>query len=350
MSPDSRPLGLGVAGCGNLSYWTHLPLAQRLRGARLVGAADPDADARRRAATRAKVPIVADLDDLLAMESVEAVLIVTPTHLHASTAVRCLEAGKHVYIEKPLASTSEDADRVRAAAQRSDRVLRVGFNRRLHPAFEQAKRAILDGRIGTVRSVTTRFCEPSVTADMAAWRRRRESGGGTLFDLASHHVDLVRWLLNDEIADVNAHIRSEESDHDEAWLELRTRKGVVATGFYSFRAGRSDTMDIVGSRATIRIDRHRTGARVQTSRRLGYGVRNTGLPTTRAIWQWRLARLVRPSLESSYRRSLQQFVAECQGHSERLLADVDDGRRNLEVLLAAETAAQNDRRVELPPT
>lgn len=337
-----RPLGLGVVGCGSLAYWTHLPLANRLRGARLVGAADPDDDARHRAKARIAAPIVPGLDELLELDGLDAVIVATPTHDHSATTERCLAAGKHVYVEKPIADSREQASRVGTEVQRSGRTLRVGFNRRLHPAFEQAKRAIQNDHIGTVRSISMRFCEPVAASEMPSWKAERATGGGVLLDLASHHVDLVRWLLDEEVARVRAHIRSRESDHDEAWLDLHTRGGVRANGFYSFLAGRSDTMDIIGSRATIRIDRHRTAATLQASRRIGYGVRNQRLPTTAATWAWRFARLTRPSVESSFQRALQQFVDECNGRSGRVLADFEDGRRNLEVLLAAEASALSE--------
>src|SRR5687767_10512175 len=96
-------IGVGIIGCGSIAYWVHLRIARNLRGARLVAAADPDLDARQRAATLARIHVHARTEDLLARNDVDAVIVSGPTHLHADLVIAACEAGKHVYLEKPLA-------------------------------------------------------------------------------------------------------------------------------------------------------------------------------------------------------------------------------------------------------
>src|ERR1019366_3772035 len=93
-------------------------------------------------------------------DDVDAVVICAPTHLHASLAIAACAAGKHVFLEKPIATTATDSRRLVDAAAESGLTAMVGFNRRLHPMFEQARALMSAGGIGRVRAVQTAFCEP----------------------------------------------------------------------------------------------------------------------------------------------------------------------------------------------
>ena len=97
-----------------------------------------------------------------------------------------------------------------------------------------------------MRAAVTVFSEPIALNDMPAWKRRRTTGGGVLFDLASHHVDLLRWFLDDEVAKVEARLKSEVTDDDTAWLRIAMRGGAEARSFFSFRTGRADFLEFIG--------------------------------------------------------------------------------------------------------
>ena len=102
---------------------------------------------------------------------------------------------------------------------------------------------------------------------MPAWKKHRATGGGVLLDLGSQHVDLLRWLLDDEIAGVAARITSDRSEQDTAWLRCTMARGAEAHGFFSFNAGRTDFVEVIGERGTIRVDRHRAAPVLQLARR-----------------------------------------------------------------------------------
>jgi predicted dehydrogenase len=330
-----RPVRFGVIGCGVIAYWTHLRELKRLQGATLVAAADPDAAARDRAARLTGVPVYERVDHLLDRSDIDAVVICAPTHLHAELTVAACVAGKHVYVEKPIATTAEDARRICEAAAAAHRLIAVGFNRRCHPAFQQARELIAAGRIGRVRAALTAFTEPSAANEMPPWKRRRSTGGGVLFDLASHHIDLLRWFLDDEVAQVEARLASEATETDTAWLQIAMRGGAEARCFFSFRTGRADFLEFIGDKGTLRVDRHRPTLSLRLARRAGYGVRNAVVLPTGSMIAWRLVRLVRPSYESSYRRALDAFVGSINGEPARG-ATLSDGVKCLDVILAAE--------------
>ena len=328
---------IGLLGCGVIAYWAHLRALGRLRGATLAAAADPDPRARERASRVAHVPIYAGADELLARGDVDAVVICVPTHLHAELAVAAALRGKHFYLEKPIATTAAEAARVIEAAETAGVTGVIGFNRRLHPLYEQARSILATGRIGRVRAVQTAFCEPIPLAVMPEWKRRRATGGGVLLDLASHHLDALRWFLDDEVAAASGCLKSDLSEHDTAWLELATRDGVEVQSFFSFRTGRADFLEFIGDRGTLRVDRHVPRLSLRLGRRFGYGVREGWIWPTARLAAWRLQRLIRPSADPSYRRSLQAFVDVVRGR-EGATASLEDGVRSLEAVLRVEAS------------
>src|SRR5262245_34238906 len=119
---------LGLLGCGSAAYWLHLPALRRLPGAKLAAAADPDPAARARVAMASGVTTYERAEDLLARADIEAVIICVPTYLHASLAGAAASAGKHFYLEKPIATNVRDARDVVAAADRAGLTSAMGFN------------------------------------------------------------------------------------------------------------------------------------------------------------------------------------------------------------------------------
>jgi predicted dehydrogenase len=312
-----------------------------------VAAADPDGPARRRAGQLAGVPVYEEAADLLARSDIDAVVISAPTHLHAELGISAARAGKHIYIEKPLASAAAPARRLAEAVREAGITVAVGFNRRCHLLHRQAHDLIAGGAIGVVRAVLTAFCEPFAPESMPSWKRSRSTGGGVLLDLASHHADLLRWFLGDEVAEVHSHIGSRVTEQDTAWMRVKMRSGVAAHSFFSFQAGRVDFLEFVGEHGTLRVDRHRTSLSLRLARRFGYGVRSGFLLPGHKALAWRIARLVRPSYDPSYRAALFDFVRAVQGRPLRG-AGLEDGLRSLEIVLAAEESSHAGRSAALP--
>lgn len=338
MMPTAAPLRLGLLGCGSVAYWFHLRTLRRLPGAVLVAAADPDAEARRRAGRLTRVPIHEHAEQLLSRPDVEAVIIAAPTPAHAALAVSAAEGGKHFYLEKPIATSTAEAARVIEAAERARVIGAIGFNRRSHPLYQQARSLLAAGRIGRVCAVQTAFCEPVAAEAMPAWKRRRATGGGVLLDLASHHIDQLRWLLGEEIVSVAATLGSKLTEHDTARLALGLSGGAQAQGFFSFRGGPADYLHFVGEQGTLLLDRHAAVLELRAHRRLGYGTARRWITPTPAVAAWRLRRLIRPSADPSYRLALAAFVELVRG-SASPAASLDDGVRSLETVLAAEDVA-----------
>ena len=318
---------IGLIGAGNIARLVHLPVLRRLGGVTVTAVAEPSPQAR--AAARVLVPgaiIVEDVGELLQRPDVDAVVVTAPSGLHAELAIAVVQARRHLYLEKPLATTLADGERVVAAARAAGVVATIGFNRRFHPAVRRARSAIRVGGLGSVRRVSSTFTEPA--NGLPAWKTTRAQGGGALLDLASHHVDLIRFLLGVEVEAVHATVTSERSEHDNATLHLRLSGGAEAELDVGFRDPRTDVLEMVGERGTMRIDRH-AGRVSRRPRRLA---------PSRELALLRFLMLVRPLSEPSYAIALRAFVARVRGEDVDL-PTLDDGLRCLEVVLAAEEAS-----------
>lgn len=337
-------LGVGLIGCGAVATWCHAPALRRIAGVRIAAVADPDHAARARVAAVTGAVAVASPDELLARGDVAAVVISVPPALHAAVAAAAARARKAIYLEKPITLTLEDAADLQRLVAEARVEAAMGFNRRVHPLYVQARGLIRAGLIGDVRHVHMAFCEPAPPAGLPAWKLSRATGGGALLDLASHHADLLRWFLDDEVAAAAATTASLSSEQDHATLRLTTTGGVVADGLYSFRAGYADVLEFRGERGSLRVDRHRARLDVRRSRERGYGNAVVRIAPTGDVARWWWRRLVRRSGDPSYFHALRAFAGQIGG-GPRVLATLEDGRRSLAVVLAAEASARSGQPV-----
>jgi myo-inositol 2-dehydrogenase/D-chiro-inositol 1-dehydrogenase len=278
---------------------------------------------------------------VLADPAVEAVLLCLPSALHAEVAEAAFRAGKHVYLEKPVAIDLAAAGRVAEAWRASGRVGMVGLNYR-HDARHRALRDAVGAEgFGPVAAVRTVFCSSRPAPD---WKRRRASGGGVLLDLLSHHADLARFVLGEEVASVSATLRSLRSEADTAGVRMVLGSGVVIESLFSLCAADDDRFEVYGADARLTVDRYRSPVLEREPAGFAYGRGAQGRRELRAALRG-LGRVARAGGEPSYRRALQAFVrAARQGG--RPGADIGDGVQALRIVLAAEASAHSGRAVE----
>jgi predicted dehydrogenase len=201
-------IGVGVVGFGWMGE-VHTRAYQRLRhhyphlplNPALVSVADPEPGRADSAADRyGFARATEDWRDLVADPDVRAVSVTAPNFLHREIGVALSEAGKHIWIEKPVGLTAQDAREVAAAVARAGVQCAVGFNYRNAPAVARARELIDGGAIGTVTHARFRFFSDYAAHPQGAlsWRFERARGGnGVLGDLGSHAIDLARYLLGE---------------------------------------------------------------------------------------------------------------------------------------------------------
>ena len=344
------PVGIGVIGCGHFAKSIILPVLGRLSHARIVALAEPRTAVRESAATLAPgASLYDDSAALLEDERVEAVVVAAPTCHHAELAIQVLEAGRHLYLEKPVAASLPEAQRVIDRWRDAGTVGMVGFNYRRHPGYRAIRRAITNGDIGKVVSIRTTFC--SSAGQVTGWRSHRRTGGGVLLDLASHEVDLIRFVLGEPLAEVAARLSSRASEDDTAHLYGRTASGIEVQGFYSFSAVEEAGMEVYGQAGKLTLDRY-GGLRVV---RRGAAAPGAFRNTLQVLGQWRgigyLGRRMRsPWREPSYAANLAQFVLAVRTGT-NASPNLVDGLHSLAVIAAAELAAETGTvvPVSMPP-
>lgn len=332
-----------MIGCGRVAAIAHIPALQRLHTARIVAFAEPDAE--RREAAAARIPKARALQhprDLLDMAEVAAVVICLPNDLHAEVALAAMERGKHVYLEKPLALTLEDARRVVAAREAAGVVGMMGFNQRFNPLYRALREHVGRQPQGKWHGARTVLAAPET--GLPEWKRSRRSGGGALLDQASHHFDLIRFVFDDEIAEVSASLRSQRSEADTAIVNLRLSSGLLLQSFLSIDSIDEDRFEVYGEGVRVSVDRYRSddvevfGSGLDSGRK--------GLSGVVRRLAWRIERRRAPVRDPSFGYALARFVESIRlGTSAS--PGFEDGYRSLAAVLAAEESARSGCVVQL---
>lgn len=203
-----------------LGYWgpNLVRNLEAIAGAELVTLCDPDREALEAAALLAPgAALATDPAEVLGDATIDAVAIATPVPTHAESAVQVLEAGKHCFVEKPLAQSTADARRAVEAAVAADRILMVGHLLEYHPAVEALSELIRDGELGEIRYIHGNRQNLG----------RIRSDENALWSLGAHDVAVVLSLLGEEPTEVDA------------WGEAFVRPGVedVVFGYMRFPSG-----------------------------------------------------------------------------------------------------------------
>jgi len=238
----SASVAVGLIGAGWIGRFHGESVALRIPGTRLVAVADPapgDAASLIERVSPDARPYT-DALELIADPNVEAVLISTPASTHTDLVVAAAEAGKHVFCEKPMALTLEDADRAIGACAANNVALQVGFNRRFAADFAAAHDVITTGGIGTPQLLRSLTRDPGITADVAARVKPWTIFNETLI----HDFDALLWLNPGarvvEVfaqADALVHPQYKEQGYlDTSMVQLRFDNGALASAEANFQA------------------------------------------------------------------------------------------------------------------
>lgn len=295
---------VGLIGCGWIAEIAHLPALDASPRARLTAVVEPDPE--RRAVLVRDRPGLAfpTLEELLADAAVPAVIVAVPTPAHGSVARDAFRAGKHVYIEKPLAATTLEGRGVVDAWQAAGTVGAVGYNFRHGPIARAAARTLASGELGALVAVQSRFLWAAET--ITGWRADPTRGGGCLLNLASHHIDLVTHLAASPVVTVRCTTGSRRTPEDSALLHLTLASDVEVQMFVSFAVDTAaNRIDLFGTDGHLALDL--TDARPSpVMRPPGRGARI--VRARRALAGLHPARLLRsPGHEPSFAASLDVF-------------------------------------------
>ncbi len=225
-------------------------------------------------------PVYRDFDEMMARETPQAVVIATPSKLHAPMVRSALDAGAHVFCEKPFCLDWQDSAALTDLAAEKNRVAQVGYHYRYVGAFQEMKRLIEAGAIGRITHVLAEAYGPVVLkSKRATWRSQKGEGGGCLYDYAAHPLNLLNWFFGaptQVTGSVLGHVFSEAID-DEVFSTLRWENGPTGqlSVNWSDESHRkmSTKISLIGTNGRLYADRQECQAylRAPVERLPGYG-------------------------------------------------------------------------------
>lgn len=256
---------VGIVGCGNI-FPMHAVSILRTENARIVAVSDIKTDRGERAAKDHNCNFYTDYKEMIEKESLDVLHICTPHYLHAPIAIYAFSKGLNVLTEKPMSIKLEDAKEMVEAGKKANKTFGVIFQNRYNPGAKLIKKCLTDGTLGKVLGARA-----SVT-----WQRTDEyyqksdwkgtwdkEGGGVVIDQAIHTLDMMNWLIADEIDYIEAAISNRAHEiievEDSAEGVIKYKNGVVAgfytVNYYSYDAPVSIEMHCEKGIATIISDR-----------------------------------------------------------------------------------------------
>lgn len=337
MAETGKVIKLGLIGCGRVAETRHLPALQNLPDAEVVAVADIDQNRLGQVADQFHIKQrYSNFLDLLNDPSIEAIAICVPAQFHVEVALAALEAGKHLFIEKPLALSLEEADRLIARAGQLPYKVMVGFNLRWHRLLRQARELIQQGVLGSLELMRTAFT--SYHQNIPEWRKRRELGGGVFFEVAIHHFDLWRFLLQSEVEEVFAVSRSRQWEDETTTVTARLTNGVFVTSIFSERTGESNEVEIYGQAGRVRVSCYHFDGLEYVSSSSSPGdararlqqIAHTLKELPRGVWGMRQG----GDFIASYRAEWRHFIDAIR-LGRPVGCTLEDGWRSLEVVMAA---------------
>lgn len=248
---------LGIIGCGAISK-KHGEAISRIGGAKLVAAADLLEENVRQFVNTYGGKSYTDYREMLEDPNVDAVIIATPSGLHAKMGQDTLDAGKHVLVEKPLAMCANDADRLIKKAEEVKRCLGTVHPNRHYETSEMTHKAIEGGRFGELSHgvATVRWNRTQKYYDEAPWRKTREMDGGVLLNQAWHALDLLLWFMG-PVAKVQGMTSKRLHDIETEDIALVTLEfesgalGVVEATTNVYPRNLEQTVSVFGEKGTV---------------------------------------------------------------------------------------------------
>ncbi len=203
---SNSKFGIGIIGFGNRRYLVE-HAHQPQNGVEILGVADvyPQALEEAKKKYGEKIFVTTNYHELLARKDIQAVFILSPDFLHEEQAIAALDAGKAVYLEKPMAITIEGCDRILKKAFEKKGKIYVGHNMRHMALIQTMKKLIDDGKIGQVKAGWCRhFISYGGDAYFKDWHAERSKGTGLLLQKGAHDIDVLHWLCGGYTQRVNA--------------------------------------------------------------------------------------------------------------------------------------------------
>jgi UDP-N-acetyl-2-amino-2-deoxyglucuronate dehydrogenase len=250
-----------LVGCGRIAkrHSELLGLGQ-IAGARLVAVCDLVPHKAQAIAERFLVPAYTDMHQMLVDQKIDVVVVLTESGNHAKNVVALAPYGKHIIVEKPMALLLEDADNMIEACAKYGCKLFVIKQNRFNVPVVKTRAALDEGRFGrlTIGTVRVRWCRPQSYYDQDRWRGTWAMDGGVLTNQASHHVDLLQWMMGDveSVVAKSSRVLARIEAEDTAAAVLKFKSGALGVIEATTAARPTDlegSISLLGEGGTVEI-------------------------------------------------------------------------------------------------
>lgn len=312
---------IGIVGAGLVGHKRALAAADST----VVAVADSEFSRAQALAAATGARALADWREVVAAD-VDAVLVCTSHDALAEIALTAVEHGRHVLVEKPAGRSAREIEPLVAAARRTGRVVKVGYNHRFHPAVFRAKELVDSGAVGSLMYVRGRYGHGGRLGMETEWRCRPElSGGGELIDQGSHLIDLARWFLGElrlEYGSARTHYWDIPVD-DNCFLALRADHGALAWLHASWSEWKNlFCLEIAGRDGKLVVDG--LGGSYGTERLTYYRMLPELGPPETTMWEF-------PFPDDSWRREFVEFETAIR-EGRRASGDIEDAHQVLKIV------------------
>ncbi len=337
----NKEIRVGLIGAGRIAR-VHAEAYRSVSGGKLVAVADVVKPTLEKFSQDYGLEPYQDYQEMLAQADLDAVLIATPNWLHAEMAIGAADAGKHIFCQKPIALTVEEANAMIAAANKVGVILQVGFMLRFTPPMPHVKEVIDSGALGDIIGMRAAIFGWEPSDD---WFYVKEKGGGVILDTMIHFADLIYWLVGPVervLTEGGAFVLDGAKRHnspDNAFVTLRHQGGAASQLYVSWTSGYGNFFyEVYGTKGSISVNFLEKQVSLLY---LKEGV-NTGNLNYLAGWNY-------PDMAwpYGYAGEAQYFIDQIRGQTPKGSATGEDGRRSLEIVLAAQQSLDENRIVQL---
>lgn len=254
-------LKFALVGCGRIAR-RHSQLLgnKQISNSVLAAVCDLKVDRAREIGERFHVPYYTDMHNMMRSEAVDVVVVLTESGLHAEHVISLAPYGKHLVVEKPMALTLTDADRMIAACDRAGVKLFVVKQNRFNVPVIKLREALEMGRFGklVLGTVRVRWCRTQEYYDQDKWRGTWAMDGGVLTNQASHHIDMLEWMMGEveSVYAISSTALVDIETEDTAVVTLRFRNGALGVIEATTAARPTDlegSISILGEKGAVEI-------------------------------------------------------------------------------------------------
>lgn len=339
-------LKFAIVGCGRISK-RHADLLSSgaIKGASLAAVCDVREDRARHAGEIYAAPWYTDMHEMMRAEKIDVVTVLTESGYHAQHVLQLAGYGKHIVVEKPMALTLDDADAmIRACAENGSKLFVVKQNRFNVPVVK-LREALEDGRFGklTLGTVRVRWCRPQTYYDQDEWRGTWALDGGVLTNQASHHIDLLEWMMGDveSVYAISARALAEIEAEDTAVVTLRFASGALGVIEATTAIRPVDlegSLSVLGEGGSVEIG----GFAVNQLKTWNFVKPQSGDEQVKELYS-----VNPPNVYGFGHQAYYDHVVDCIKNNKHQLVDGLEGRKSLELINAIYESIETGREVSL---